>query len=222
MNYLTKEWNWNKNKDKYWLIPAEEIFYLSEKWKTQGFKKFLDLGCGLGRHSIFMADKGFDVTAVDLSDTAVSFTEEWADREGLNVNTVVSDFTNIPFEDNSFDCIMAYNVIYHTDTNGFIAALREIKRVLRPNGEIFLTLISKNTFSYKNAENYKRLDNNTLLRNESETEINVPHFYVNYEDIINLFGEWTFINPPREYKNCSIENENKFSTHWSLLLKNGG
>ncbi|MFR5876369.1 MAG: class I SAM-dependent methyltransferase [Eubacterium sp.] len=221
MSYFTKEWDWINNKDNYWLIPSEEIFYLSERWKNKGFNSFLDLGCGLGRHSVFMAKKGFDVVAVDLSEVAVGKTKAWSDREDCNVKTIVSDFTNLPFSDNSFDCILAYNVIYHTDTKGFTDSLNEIKRILKPNGEIFLTLISKNTYSYKHSNNYSRIDDNTLLRNNSDTEINVPHFYVDYEDIIKYFKNWIFVNLPREWTDYSPKSENRFSTHWSLLLKKG-
>ncbi len=40
----SKPWDWSKNESTQWLIPT------IESWKSKGFKKFLDLGCGLGRH----------------------------------------------------------------------------------------------------------------------------------------------------------------------------
>ncbi len=69
---ITKAWDWSKNTDDQWLIPCMESSYLAEKWKSKGYNSFLDLGCGLGRHSIYMASHGFDVTAVDLSEYGVS------------------------------------------------------------------------------------------------------------------------------------------------------
>jgi len=76
-NYITKAWDWSKNTDNVWLIPCTESAYLAERWQGLGFKSFLDLGCGLGRHSIYMATKGFDVNAVDLSDYGVNHLREW-------------------------------------------------------------------------------------------------------------------------------------------------
>lgn len=132
--HITKPWDWSKNKDEYWLVPCRESAFLAERWQCAGYIKFLDLGCGLGRHSIYMAEKGFDTTAADLSDYAIEHLKQWASEAGVSVSTTVCDMINLPFDDNGFDCIIAYNVIYHTDTKGFCAALNEIRRVLRDGG----------------------------------------------------------------------------------------
>ena len=44
-------------KNVIWLNPSEESFYIADRWKNLGFKSLLDLGCGLGRHSIFLQKK---------------------------------------------------------------------------------------------------------------------------------------------------------------------
>ena len=68
----SKALDWSKNEDNYWLIPTIESCYLAEWWKSKDFNKFLDLGCGLGRHSIYFAKKDFEVSSVDLSDYGVN------------------------------------------------------------------------------------------------------------------------------------------------------
>ncbi len=217
--HITKPWDWSKNTDNAWLVPCPESAYLAERWQGLGYKSFLDLGCGLGRHSVYMAQKGFDVNAVDLSDYGVNHLREWAQKVGLTIKTAVSNMLTLPFEDNSFDCIMAFNVIYHTDTNGFIAVLEEIKRVLKPGGELFLTLISKNTFSFQHADQYKKVDENTLLRNEIEAGQDVPHFYVGILDVRTFFSDWSFELPPIENAEYKADDTDYCSKHWSLLLK---
>jgi 2-polyprenyl-3-methyl-5-hydroxy-6-metoxy-1,4-benzoquinol methylase len=219
---MTKAWVWSKNTSEHWLIPCMESSYLAERWSSQGFLNFLDVGCGLGRHSIYMAKHGFDVSTIDLSEQAVKHTLDWAEKENLDVKTCVSNMLHLPFADNAFDCIMAYNVIYHTDTNGFRTALKEIRRVLKPNGELFLTLISKNTYSYLRANTYTRIDDNTILRNEDETERDVPHFYVNIEDIKKLFVDFGYVRLPIEWCEYKMENPESYSKHWSLLVRKSG
>ncbi|ERI91975.1 methyltransferase domain protein [Clostridiales bacterium oral taxon 876 str. F0540] len=214
----SKPWDWSKNESSSWLVPSIETCYLSEAWKLKGFNKFLDVGCGLGRHSIYLAKKGFEVNAVDLSDYGVNHLKKWAEEEQLNIDTQVCDMLNLPFEDNTFDCIIAYNVIYHTDTEGFIKALNEIKRVLKDNGELFITLISKNTWSYQSADKYKRVDNNTILRDEHETEKDVPHFYVDIEDIKRYFIDFEFVKMPVEETEYNMENTQYFSRHFKLIV----
>jgi len=126
----------------------------------------------------------------------------------------------LPFLDETFHCIMAYNVIYHTDTKGFIKSLKEITRILKRNGELFITLNSKNSTSYDNADKYVRVDKNTILRDEHDTERNVPHFYVDIEDIKKYFSDYEFVKiPVEEIEYYDIHNTNKFSRHFKLLLR---
>lgn len=215
----SKAWDWSKNESNYWLVPEIEACYLAESWKSKNFNKFLDLGCGLGRHSIYFGQKGFEVNSLDLSEYGVNHLKNWAEKEQLNITAEVCDMLNLPFDDNSFDCILAFNVIYHTDTEGFIKALDEIKRVLKCGGELFVTLLSKNTWSYERADKYKRIDDNTILRDEQDTERDVPHFYVDIEDIKKYFIDFEFINSPIEQTEYDMENTEYYSKHFSLLVK---
>ncbi len=126
---------------------------------------------------------------------------------------------NLPFADDTFDCIIAYNVIYHTDTKGFNKSVEEIKRVLKNKGELFITLLSKDSLTFQSADKYKHIDNNTILRDEDDTERNVPHFYVDIEDIRKYVIEFDFINIPVEQTEYNIENTEKMSKHFNLIVK---
>lgn len=214
----SKSWDWSRNKEEKWLIPCVESPYLAERWTSLGFNKFLDIGCGLGRHSVYMAEKGFNVTALDLSEYGVDHLKKWADGKGLNVNTVVSDMLKLPFEDGSFDCIMAYNVIYHTDGEGFVQIMNEIKRVLKPKGEFFVTLLSKGHWSYVTSA-VTVIDKNTIIRNDTPTENNVPHFYMDFNEVNEFFKDWEFIDEPVEMCEYSREDSKKISKHWKMLIK---
>jgi SAM-dependent methyltransferase len=216
----SKAWDWDKNEIDYWLVPIMDSCFLAESWKLKGYSKFLDLGCGLGRHSIYFGKQGFVVSAVDLSEKGINHLKSWAIEEKLEIETEQCDMLNLPFPDESFDCILAYNVIYHTDTEGFIKSLKEIRRVLKRNGELYVTLNSKNSISYQNANNCVRVDKNTILRNEHDTERDVPHFYVDIEDIKNYFKDYEFSKiPVEEIEYYNIDNTEKFSRHFKLLLR---
>lgn len=218
----SKAWDWDKNEIDYWLVPMTDSCFLAESWKLKRYSKFLDLGCGLGRHSIYFGKQGFVVSAVDLSERGINHLKNWAIEEKLGIETKQCDMLNLPFPDESFDCILAYNVIYHTDTEGFIKSLKEITRVLKRNGELYVTLNSKNSIAYQNANNYVRVDKNTILRNEHDTERDVPHFYVDIEDIKKYFTDYEFSKIPiEEIEYYKIDNTEKFSRHFKLLLRRG-
>ena len=46
-------------------------------FKRRGFKKILDLGCGTGRHAIFLAQNGFEVYATDISNTGLAIAKKY-------------------------------------------------------------------------------------------------------------------------------------------------
>ena len=215
----TKEWDWSKNKSDYWLTPTIEMPYLAERWQQKGFQKILDLGAGLGRHSVFFAKRGFTVSAFDLSDYGIKHLTDWANREGISIDTKVGNMLSLPYETESMDALVAYNVLYHCTTEEFQKALAECARVLRPGGEIFLTMISKDSPSYQNAQKEQFLDRNTILRDESDTERNVPHFFVNIEDIRPLFHGFIWELPPAEIFEFISSDPHNSTKHWRLLLK---
>lgn len=67
----SKGWNWKIIKDnqaEIWKNPSIESYYLLNRWRAQEKKEFLDLGCGLGRHSILFGKNDFNVNCFDISE----------------------------------------------------------------------------------------------------------------------------------------------------------
>lgn len=210
----TKKWKWETVvKDAgYWDKPDPIIYYLENRWREKGFKNFLDIGCGKGRHSLYMAGAGFTVDAFDISIFAVSTLEKKAEALNYVMTLKVCDMHDMPYPDNSFDCALALSSINHTDTKGFKKILKEIYRVLKPGGEVYLSLGSKDSEEYNVG---KPLDDNTRLRVE-ESEGFVPHFYVDDEDCRKFFGDFTFVDIKYSKR---ITEYGSFAPHYYLLLK---
>lgn len=171
----SKAWDWENIKSETWLKPSEESFYYAEKWRAEGRKRLLDLGCGMGRHAIFFDAKGFKVTAIDLSEYGVNNLRAWQKKNGTDFRTVVGDMTALPFADNAFDCIYSYHVMTHTDTEGIKRIMSEIRRVLRPGGEIYFDLCSKEAWHWVNKVG-DPIDENTI-RFVGGPEDGIPHFF---------------------------------------------
>ena len=193
MSDISKPWDWDKNTQEQWHVPAEESHYLVNRWKAKGYARFLDLGCGLGRHSLLFAAHGFRVDAFDLSEVATEGLAKKSKALGLdNVACATGDMGSLPYPDGTFDCLLAYHVISHTDSEGIKTILKEIGRVLKDDGEFYLTLCSKNSWSYREA-GYPKIDENTIVKVEDGPENGIPHFYSDEKTIASLFGDFALI-----------------------------
>ncbi len=94
--------------------------------------EILDVGCGTGANLELLSDFG-DASGVDVSAEAVSFCH----ARGLeNVKQAIAEA--LPFADNSFDAATSLDVIEHLDDD--VAGLKEIRRILRPNGRVLIVV----------------------------------------------------------------------------------
>ncbi|NHM31465.1 class I SAM-dependent methyltransferase [Neobacillus terrae] len=120
--------------------------------------KALDIACGLGGNSVFLAQSGYEVLAVDFSEVATKFIYDWASKKKLPVTTLTEDLTNfgsLPLEKHSYDFV---NMTYYLDRSIFPA----IKRLLKPNGYFFMETYYLTPNVQKVSDQYK-LHSNELL-----------------------------------------------------------
>ena len=219
----SKGWNWKivpEEQEKIWKNPCMESYYLVNRWKSQNKKDFLDLGCGLGRHSILFGNNGFNVSCFDISPEAIKNTKEWAEREGLTFDYQLGDMLSLPYKDDSFDCILCRNVISHTDTEGVKKIASELRRVLKNNGECYFTLGSKESWGFQQKD-WPLADENTRIRMEEGHEYGIPHFFADYDLIQDLFKDFNIIDVHQEVVYYKKHGKRVESHHYHVLIKKG-
>jgi len=112
---------------------------LIEYADIQGSHKVLDMGCGIGGSSIYLArELGCDCTGITLSERQVATANKLATRYELSDHCrfEVGDFTKTKYQDGSFDIIWAIESVCHAnDKADFI---REAYRLLRPGGKLVM------------------------------------------------------------------------------------
>lgn len=209
----SKEWNWEKADKQQWLIPSEDGLYLADKWAHEKAHSILDLGCGLGRHSVLFAKRGFKVTAVDLSQEAISFAKKWSKQENVDILCKAADMKTLPFYSDAFDRVFSYHVISHTDTEGVRQIIDEITRVLKPWGKVFLTLCSKTHYAFSQND-FPHIDKNTALKTEG-AEVEVPHFFADMDIIKDLFRDYS-LDKIRHIEDYDIKDNYKQRSHYFI------
>ncbi|HHW13609.1 MAG TPA: class I SAM-dependent methyltransferase [Firmicutes bacterium] len=95
--------------------------------------RILECGCGTGRTACYLAGQGARVTAVDRNPVMLEKARRRAEVEGVEVAWVAGDVLALPFDDASFDLVVAESV---TVFNPLPAALAEYRRVLDSGGRV--------------------------------------------------------------------------------------
>jgi 2-polyprenyl-3-methyl-5-hydroxy-6-metoxy-1,4-benzoquinol methylase len=96
-------------------------------------KRVLEIGCGMGLHTETMIRAGAEVTAIDLSDTAIEATKRRLELKGLTAKVMKTDAEKLSFPQRSFDFVWSWGVIHHSARTA--AIVRRIAEVLDPEGE---------------------------------------------------------------------------------------
>lgn len=104
-------------------------------------KSILDIGCGDGVLSSFIAKKGAKVSGIDYSDIAIDYAKE--KTKDLEIYFRQGSAYELPFEDNSFDAIVSSDVIEHLED--VPQYLSEINRVCKNNAKIIISTPIKYT-----------------------------------------------------------------------------
>lgn len=94
----------------------------------------LEIGCGFGRLSPYIAEHFQQHTAVDINTWAVSEASQFYP----NISFSVASATELPFPDHSFDTVITWTVLQHIPNSLVGKALGEIKRVANPRSLIIL------------------------------------------------------------------------------------
>lgn len=96
--------------------------------------KTLDLGCGSGRNSLYLNQKGFDVTAWDKNQMSISNLNKIIETEGLkNITTDVVDINTLKF-DGEYDFILSTVVMMFLERNTIPGLIANMQRCTKPGG----------------------------------------------------------------------------------------
>lgn len=93
----------------------------------------LDFGCGMGRHSIYLAQQGFRVTAIDFSEEGIAKLQAKAVRENLPILAYVADIeTWIPAQD--FDVVLVSHVLHQITEKSVKKILKNLQDHTKSGG----------------------------------------------------------------------------------------
>jgi len=139
---MVKQWEEIfKKYGKIFIKPQENIPRVARIFKKEKIKRVLDLGCGSGRHLVYLAKQGFDVYGIDISKTGIELAKDWLRKEKLKANLKIGDiYKKLPYKDNFFEGIICTNVLHHNKIEKIRKLIKEMERILKPQGLIYVVV----------------------------------------------------------------------------------
>ncbi len=147
MNKVAENYNkiYSDNKTVFGPEPSQFTKNLL-KYISAGY--VLDIGAGEGKNSIFLAENGFNVTAIDISRIAIEKISKLAEEKSLNIETEVADIKDFNFSHN-YDVIIANLIFHHLSKDETLMIIKNIKSHTRSGGLNLINAITKEGDFYK-------------------------------------------------------------------------
>ncbi len=137
---------WYEGDGYYWgTEPAgfcDELIALCPPSKD---KKVLDIGCGEGKDAVYMAQKGYDVTAFDLTENGIRKTIQLAAQKGVDIKAYVDDI-NIFETEEQFDIIYSSGTVQYLFDENKENFFNKLEKITRPDGIVFFNVFVEKSF----------------------------------------------------------------------------
>lgn len=185
-------------------LKRYNVYYPSIKefagFEHHGGERVLEVGVGVGTELVQYAKYGAIVSGIDLTDEAIRMAKRNFKVRSLEYESLqTADAENLPFNDDSFDLVTSWGVLHHTPNTD--QAIREIHRVLKPNGNAIVFIYARGWKHY-----FKRIGihgillggllkkgYNKLVNDQTEVHGGSPLTYVftrrEIQNMFDMFGE---------------------------------
>lgn len=197
---LYKEGSWLRR-------PIKTVLELTPLFEEHEEINVLDLGCGVGRNCIYIAqhyhDKVCKIDCVDILDLAIEKLYANAEEYGVasNICGIVKPIEDYSIKESNYDLIMAVSSLEHVDSKEtFVNKLYEIEKGVRKNGIVCFVLNS----------NVREFDKETGCEIPAQFEVNLATEEL--QTILNqVFSNWTKMKSTVEKQQYDIPRENVVS-----------
>lgn len=162
---------YSENKAAFGTEPVPLVVKILDYIKSG---KTIEFGAGEGRNSLFLASKGFQVTAIDISPIAIKKIGERATVEKIILKTEIANMTQFEFSDD-YDLIISTFTLHHIARGKAIEFVQKIKQHTKFGGFNLITSFTKNGDFYKLNPNTNK-------------------FYLSENELKNLYQDWDVMN----------------------------
>ncbi len=162
--FQTGPWEIQPRRAPWSIIPGRDMPTRSSCYSTG---RALDIATGKGRNALFVAEKGFTVDAVDISEVGLQQAQRQAKKQGVTLNLIQADLASFEFPDSAYDLILNINFLLRS-------LVPKIKNALRPGGYIIF-------------DTY-------LIDQQDLGHPRNPAYLLNHNELLDLFGNFRVLS----------------------------
>lgn len=194
-----------KNNDKMWgETPTDNAGNVLELFQSNNIKSVLIPGFGYGRNAKVFYDKGFKVSGIEISKTAIERARKYF---GNDVTIHHGSVTDMPFDEARFESIYCYSLIHLFDKVDRLKLIEDCYSQLMPNGIMVFVALSINDTRFGVGEALKI---NTF---HSPNGLNL--YFYDEASVEEEFGKYNII----ELKEINEPEENPNEIHWMIVCE---
>lgn len=196
----------NFESTNWWYQARRDLLFKILKKTGRRFSSVLDIGCGVGSHCAVLKQFGDSVIGVDPSEAAISYSAD----KGYD-RLVQASVEQLPFPDASFELMLCADVLEHVDD---VAAMKEITRLLAPNGILYITvpahpcLWNRNDIYGHHLRRYSRKNFKDLIDGSLKIDVDWLKFW----NFSLFFPLWLFTYYEKYMKDNEHKLENNLKT----------
>ncbi|NDJ85550.1 MAG: methyltransferase domain-containing protein, partial [Chloroflexi bacterium] len=180
------------------VIRCTQRFFGGKSPEERAALTAFDIGFGTGQHTLYLALEGFQVTGIDVADVAMQRTREKLVSARLKADIRQEELSTTSFEDNSFDYVVAWGVLFLKPDTEIGADLRKIYDLMRPGGILLANFRTLNNWFYGLGE--QQGNDLYLLDERAEEYQGILYRFFSKDDLAALLTEAGFETVYIEYK----------------------
>jgi tellurite methyltransferase len=191
--------------------PVPQVVEMADILESEDRRRILDIGCGLGRHTVYLAARGFDVTATDSAPAALASCRKSLEDLNLQAELLQLDMTAMDFPPGRFDGVVASNVIHHADLATLERILASITEMLAPHGLFVWVTPTPRHFAFGRG---REIEPNTWIGSDAADGY-LPHHYSTEAEVRELLHAYEVLSIG-EYE---YADEQGTRLHWRVLAR---
>jgi SAM-dependent methyltransferase len=114
--------------------PPKELIELIESGRIKPCK-VIDIGCGEGFYSIYLASRGFDVVGIDLSENAIKHAKENSEKHGVNIRFLAMDIIGLGELKEKFDFVFEWTLLHQIIPSSRQKYVENVSNILNKGGK---------------------------------------------------------------------------------------